>query len=84
MLYNSSSPLGIIIIGICMSICGILLCFIGDLLSGIFLLSGGLFFIITILFLRKYYIPNKGVQKWFSPCKYGNEKRISGIQKKEK
>jgi hypothetical protein len=75
MLYNSTSPLGIIIIGISMMISGLLFCFIGEFIVGILLLIWGGFFFITMMFLKKYYIPNKGIQKWFSPCRYGIEEK---------
>lgn len=80
MLYNSSSPLGIIIIGIIMTLAGIIMIVIGiisvslsDAIIGCLLLLWGLFFFVTILLLKKYYIPKRGIDNLFSPCKYGHK-----------
>ena len=80
MLYNSSSPFGIIIIGIMMMFTGIVMLVSGiismslsSVIIGGVLLFFGLFFFVTILLLKKYYIPKHGIDNLFPPCKYGHE-----------
>ena len=74
MLYNSSSPIGIIIIGVLMSITGIIFLIIGEIIPAILLLIGGCFFLSTIFILKKYYVSKSGIKQLFGPCQYDDSK----------